>query len=145
MLTSISTYQQRNVAMVYNPTFAGTFPDTISILFSASSPVAPQVGSVLWVDAVAFSGYVGMEENNTNIGVSVYPNPSATVTAFDVTTDNASQVIVYDMAGREVVRENFNGKVARVNSAELANGSYTYSIISTENEVLNRGQFGVAH
>lgn len=145
MLTAIATYQQRNVAMIYNPSFAGTFPDTISILFSASSPITPQVGSTLWVDEVAFTGYVGVNENNTNKGVSVYPNPSSSVTEFDVTTDNASQVIVYDMTGREVVRENFNGKVARVNSAELANGSYTYAIISAENEVLNRGQFGVAH
>lgn len=143
--TAISAYQMRTVAMVYDPAFANTIPDTISILFSASSPTAPQVGSALWVDAVAFSGYVGMDENMNNNGVSVYPNPSATITQFDVTTDNAKQVVVYDMTGREVRRENFNGKVARVNSSELANGSYTYSIISTEQDILARGQFAVAH
>ncbi len=143
--TAVASYTQRNVTMIYNGAFVNTIPDTISVMFSASNVVNPQVGSVLWVDAVAFSGYVGMEENNIDNGVSVYPNPSATFTQFDVTAENAAQVVVYDMTGREVRRENFNGKVARVNSAELANGSYTYSIVSTEQEVLARGQFGVAH
>lgn len=145
MNTAISAYQLRNIALLYNPAFVNTIPDTISIMFSASGMIAPQQGSVLWVDAVAFSGYVGIQEAAINNGVSVYPNPSSAFTQFDVIADNAAQVIVYDMTGREVVRENFNGKVARVNSSELANGSYTYSIISSENEVLTHGQFGVAH
>lgn len=142
---AISSYQQRNVGLIYDIALASAIPDTISVMFSASSPYAPQVGSALWVDAVAFSGYVGIEDPSFNNGVSVYPNPSATITQFDVTADNAGQVVVYDMTGREVTREKFNGKVARVNSAELANGSYTYSIMSTTSEVLARGQFAVAH
>lgn len=140
-----TSYAQRTVALVYDPTFASDFPDTISIGFSSSSLVSPQVGSALYVDAVAFTGYVGVDEINANNGVSVYPNPSANMTQFDVTGDDAAQVVVYDMTGREVARENFIGKVARVNSGELANGSYTYSIISNEAEVVTRGQFAVAH
>jgi len=145
MHVAVPSYQQRNVAMTYFPAQVNTIPDTISITFSASSFYNPQVGSALWVDAVSFAGYVGMEENNINNGVSVYPNPSATITQFDVTGDNASQVIVHDMTGREVRRENFNGKVARVNSAELADGAYTYTIVDSEQQVLSRGQFAVAH
>ena len=86
-----------------------------------------------------------MDETISNGGVAVYPNPSATITQFDVTASNAGQVVVYDMTGREVRRENFSGKVARVNSAELADGAYTYAILSTDQDVLSRGQFSVAH
>ncbi len=143
--TAVSAYALRSVTLTYNPTFATTFPDTISILFSASSGFAPQIGSALWVDALSFNGYVGLEESTRDNGVSVYPNPSATITQFDVTTDNASQVVVYDMTGREVRRENFFGKSARVNSAQLADGAYTYSIVNDQQEVLSRGQFAVAH
>lgn len=142
---AVASYTMRTVAIVYDPAFVNTIPDTIAVAFSASSIYSPQVGSAMWVDAVAFSGYVGIAEQANNSGVSVYPNPSATSTQFDVTVDNAAQVVVYDMTGREVSRENFNGKVARVNSAALANGSYTYTIISNEAEVINRGQFAVAH
>lgn len=143
--TAIASYTMRTVALVYDPTFVNTIPDTIAVAFSASGFYNPQVGSAIWVDAVAFSGYVGIGEQINNNGVSVYPNPSATSTQFDVTVENAAQVVVFDMTGREVARENFNGKVARVNSAALANGSYSYSIISNEAEVLSRGQFAVAH
>lgn len=139
------TYNLRTVTLVYNPAFVNTIPDSITVMFSASSLFNPQPGSVLWVDALSFSGYVGIDENTQDNGVFVYPNPSATYTQFEVTSDNAQEIAVYDMTGREVTRENFNGKVARVNSAELANGSYTYSIISSENEVITRGQFAVAH
>jgi hypothetical protein len=143
--SAVASYTQQTVTMNYNPTFAGTFPDTISIVFSASSLYAPQVGSALWLDAVAFSGYVGVDETILDNGVSVYPNPSATVTQFDVTVDNAKQVVVYDMTGREVRRENFFGKSARVNSAELADGAYTYTIVNDEQNIMSRGQFSVAH
>ncbi len=145
-LTGTTTsYAQRTITLTYDPTFVNDFPDSISIGFSSSSFMSPQVGSALYVDALSFTGYVGVDEINNNNGVSVYPNPSAVSTQFDVTVDNAAQVVVFDMTGREVARENFNGKVARVNSAALANGSYTYTIISNEAEVVNRGQFAVAH
>jgi hypothetical protein len=145
MTGTTTSYAQRTIALVYDPTFQNDFPDTISIGFSSSSIMSPQAGSALYVDDLQFTGYVGVNEITSNNGVSVYPNPSATTTQFDVTVDNASQVVVFDMTGREVARENFNGKVARVNSAQLANGSYTYTIISNEAEVVNRGEFAVAH
>lgn len=145
MPNAIAAYQMETVNLTYNATFANTFPDTIAIVFSSSGIYTPQVGSALWVDAVTFSGYVGVNETIADNGVSVYPNPSATITQFDVTTDNASQVVVFDMTGREVRRENFFGKSARVNSAALANGAYTYTIVNDQQEVLTRGQFSVAH
>jgi hypothetical protein len=140
-----TSYSQRTVSLVYDPAFATAIPDSISIGFSSSNSTNPQVGSALYVDALAFTGYVGVDDIAANNGVSVYPNPSSTTTQFDVTADNAAQVAVYDMTGREVARETFNGKVARVNSGILANGSYSYTIISTEGEVLSRGEFAVAH
>lgn len=145
MPNAIAAYQMETVNLTYNATFANTFPDTIAIVFSSSGIYTPQVGSALWVDAVTFSGYVGVNETIADNGVSVYPNPSATITQFDVTTDNASQVVVFDMTGREVRRENFFGKSARVNSAALADGAYTYTIVNDQQEVLTRGQFSVAH
>ena len=142
---AINSYTVRTITLTYNTSFASTFPDSINIMFSASTVANPIAGSVLWVDAVSFSGYVGIDEHSASSGVAVYPNPSSTITQFEVIADNAAQVAVYDMTGREVVRENFNGKVARVNSSRLANGSYTYTIVSDEGEVLNRGQFAVSH
>lgn len=143
MPNAVASYATRTVSVVYDPTYANTIPDTISILFSASSFNAPQVGSALWVDALAFSGYVGMNEIAAAEGVSVYPNPSNDVTYFDLVSDEASVIAVYDMTGREVSRVNVNNKRAAINSYEMNAGVYTYSVLSKEGEVMSRGKFSV--
>lgn len=143
MTTTISSYSTRTVTIVYDPTYVNTLPDTLAIMFSSSSFNAPQVGSALWVDALSFSGYVGMEEINTANGVSVYPNPSNDVTYFDLVSDEASVIAVYDMTGREVSRANVNNKRAALNSWSLAKGAYTYAVLNKEGDVMSRGKFSV--
>jgi hypothetical protein len=129
---------------VFDAAFSTTTPDSAQILFSASSPIAPQAGSILFVDALAFSGFNGIEEANAGNGVNVYPNPSSTITNFDVIADNAYEVVVNDMTGREVNRMTITNKNAKLDSYLLAEGVYTYSVITKENEVLSRGKFSVA-
>ncbi|MCX6310947.1 MAG: T9SS type A sorting domain-containing protein [Bacteroidetes bacterium] len=141
---AVSNYQVRNMSIIYNTLFSAVFPDTATIFFSASSNITPQAGSALYVDALGFSGYDGISDNSLNNGVDVYPNPSSTITNFDVVSDNAFEVVVYDMTGREVNRLRINNKNAKLNSYTMAKGVYTYSIITKDNEVLTRGKFAVA-
>jgi hypothetical protein len=141
---AVSAYQARTVNMVFDAALSAVFPDTAQILFSASSGIAPQVGSALWVDALAFSGYNGINESSVDNGVDVYPNPSSNITNFDVISEEAYQVVVFDMTGREVNRLMITNKNAKLNSYLLPTGVYTYSVISAENEVLSRGKFAVA-
>jgi hypothetical protein len=141
---TIPAYLVRNVNLVYDPAFNNVMPDTAQILFSASSFITPQAGSQLWVDALSFTGYVGMDEATLNNRVEVYPNPSSTMTTFDVVAEEAYQVVVTDMTGREVNRLMINNKSAKLNSYQMAAGVYTYTVITKENEVMNRGKFSVA-
>jgi hypothetical protein len=141
---AVPSYVVRNVNLVFDAAFSTTTPDSAQILFSASSPIAPQAGSILFVDALAFSGFNGIEEANAGNGVNVYPNPSSTITNFDVIADNAYEVVVNDMTGREVNRMTITNKNAKLDSYLLAEGVYTYSVITKENEVLSRGKFSVA-
>ncbi len=138
-----SAYSLYTIGLIYNASQTNTFPDTAAIIFSSSSS-APQAGSSLWVDALAFSGNVGVEEAQQNNGVSVYPNPSSSVTYFDVVSGEASTVAVYDMTGREVSRTRIYGKKGAVDTNTLAEGMYTYSILSTDGEPMSRGTFSVA-
>ncbi len=140
----ISTYQIRNINLIFIPLYASVFPDTAIIFFSASSAYAPQAGSVMYVDALGFSGYNSINETSQNNGVDVYPNPSSTITNFDVVSENANEVVIYDMTGREVNRLKIDNKKAQLNSYAMAEGVYTYSILTKENEVLSRGKFAVA-
>ena len=98
----------------------------------------------MYVDALGFSGYNSINETSQNNGVDVYPNPSSTITNFDVVSENANEVVIYDMTGREVNRLKIDNKKAQLNSYAMAEGVYTYSILTKENEVLSRGKFAVA-
>ena len=140
----IAAYTVRNVSLVYNPTFASTIPDSICIWFSPSSFVTPNVGSVMYVDACSFTGYNGINEATQNNGVNIYPNPSSSLTNFDVTSENANNVVVYDMTGREVTSSIILNKKATINSSNLAEGVYSYSIVGKQGEVISRGKFSVA-
>ncbi len=141
---AIAAYQVRNINLVYNAAFSTLIPDTAQILFSSSSTYAPQVGSAMWVDALSFTGYVGVNESMVNQGVDVYPNPSTTVTNFDVVAEEAYQVVIFDMTGREINRLMINNKKANLNSYLMAAGVYTYSVVNQENEVMSRGKFSIA-
>jgi hypothetical protein len=141
---AIPAYAQRTVSLVYNPAQMNNFPDTITVLFSASSTYAPQAGSVMYVDALSFSGYVGVTEQNENNNVDVYPNPTSATTTFDVSSDNAYEVVAYDLTGREVNRVSIVNKKAVVDSYKMSSGIYSYSIINKDGEVLSRGKFTVA-
>jgi hypothetical protein len=143
MSTTIPNYVARTITLVYNPLFVNTFPDSATIWFNSSSFVTPQVNSTLFVDALAFTGYVGVNEVSQNNGVAVYPNPSSTFTTFDVTAENAYEVVVYDMTGREVSASPIVNKKGIVDSFKMTSGIYTYSIISKDAEVLSRGKFTV--
>ncbi len=142
--TALSTYQARTINLIFDATLSGVLPDTAQVFFSSSSVYNSQIGSALYVDALGFSGYNGINESAQNNGVDVYPNPSTTITNFDVVSEEAYEVIVNDMTGREVSRLMISNKNAKLNSYLMAEGIYSYSIISNNNEVLSRGKFAIA-
>jgi hypothetical protein len=141
---AIATYQVRTINLTYNATYNNVIPDTAQIFFSASSLISPEAGSSIWVDALTFSGYNSINETALNNGVDVYPNPSSTVTNFDVVANNAYEIVVCDMTGREVKRLTITNKNAQLDSYTMSAGVYTYSVITKENEVIGRGKFSVA-
>lgn len=143
IVSAINSYTVRSINLAYNSTFNNLQPDTCLILFSASS-LNPHDGSAFYVDALNFTGYVGIDEAAAANGVDVYPNPSSALTYFDVVDQSAAYVAVYDMTGREVNRVNIINKKGTVDSYDMASGIYTYSILNDKGEVLSRGKFTVA-
>lgn len=138
---AIAAYSVRTITLTYLQ--ANMFPDTAAIFFSASTTTNPQVGSALWVDALSFTGYVGIDEHNAAAGVDVYPNPSNNVTNFDVVDANAAFVVAYDMTGREVKRTMIYNKKGSMDVQDLSTGAYTYTILDKEGNVMSRGKFSV--
>jgi hypothetical protein len=140
--TAVASYTVRNITLTYNAAFSNAQPDTCLILFSASATAAHD-GSTLYVDALSFTGYVGIDEASASNGVDVYPNPASTLVNFDVTDADAAMVAVYDMTGREVKRVNIFNKKGSLDASAMASGMYTYSILNDKGAVVSRGKFTV--
>jgi Secretion system C-terminal sorting domain len=143
--TAIPSYTVRSITLNHNPAMLNVTPDTTTIIFSASSFNSPQVGSTMYVDALSFSGYVGISENEINKGVSVYPNPSNTEAYFDFVSEEAAGIAIYDMTGREVSRSSVFNKRASVDASQMNSGMYTYAVLNTDGAVMSRGKFSVSH
>jgi hypothetical protein len=142
---SATSWTQGSTNFYYNPLYPNTlFPDTAIIIASATDDNYPRPGSKLWIDDLGFSGWVGVNEFAADNSVSVYPNPSSSVTNFEVSDANAYEVVIYDMTGREVKRQDILSNKVSIDSYSLTPGVYTYSILTKENAVLSRGKFNVA-
>jgi len=92
---------------------------------------------------------VGVNSNAINVGkVVAYPNPTSNQINFDyILPANAANctIVVYDLLGKEVASTNINtlsGSVSMATS-HLAQGTYLYSITSSNLGQLNNGRFVV--
>ncbi|MBP7809899.1 MAG: T9SS type A sorting domain-containing protein [Bacteroidia bacterium] len=76
-----------------------------------------------------------LNENRLNeSSISFYPNPFRDALHISMESDKSSELILYDITSKEVLREKFIGK-AKISTAQLGNGLYFYRILNN-NEVL---------
>jgi len=62
--------------------------------------------------------------------INAYPTPATDVINFDYTVNGSAMVVIYNMLGQEMMRDelNGNGKV-RMNVSDLSSGVYFYSLV----------------
>jgi len=78
-----------------------------------------------------------------NVRVAVYPNPAQNFINFEVNTNNYSVRIV-DITGKTVNNTVSTSNKHRVNTANLNNGIYFYTIINNNGNVITANKFVVA-
>ena len=92
---------------------------------------------------------VGVNSNAINLGkVVAYPNPTSNQINFDyILPANAANcaIVVYDLLGKVVANTNMNtlSGTASIETSHLAQGTYLYSITSSNLGQLNNGRFVV--
>jgi hypothetical protein len=87
------------------------------------------------------TGTVGVHTPLVMSEVLVYPNPAGDY--FNVLfTDpvNNDGIVLYDVAGREVLKQSLQAKVSTVEVRNLPEGLYLYSIRDKEGEVIKTGK-----
>ncbi len=107
-------------------------PDTLNITaISSSSTEDPQVGSVLYVDDIKLEGILGIYQHGPSArNVPVFPNPAVDqVTIRLETFVSYGDLLIFDSRGKQVLFQNVNGKMIRVNTSILSAGFYYFYIL----------------
>jgi hypothetical protein len=80
---------------------------------------------------------VGLDENNLNFNVQLYPNPTEDILTIEVFGTNLQQLIVTDLNGKILSKQHAFGNTNSLNVKNLSAGVYLVNI-ETENGVLVR-------
>ncbi|MFK8046603.1 MAG: T9SS type A sorting domain-containing protein [Crocinitomicaceae bacterium] len=112
--------------------FSGMNQNDINQLIISSAPAGQ---STIYIDNVYFSKlptqYLGLEDANASIELSVYPNPT-TNTWQIAASQNIESVVVYDLTGKVVSQNNAtNSNTLLIDASELASGTYS-AVVSTK-------------
>ena len=80
----------------------------------------------------------GIKVVENNAVATVFPNPATTLLTISTTSTQPSQIILYDIASRELMEEKFTGS-ATLNIGNLAKGVYLYQV-RDEKGMLTQGK-----
>jgi len=77
--------------------------------------------------------------------LGVYPNPSSTTVNFVTENAEAKQVLVYDITGKLVEKQNLIEGKLKLDVSNYNTGLYMYSVIGNANQTLKSGKITVSH
>ncbi|MFY9309284.1 MAG: T9SS type A sorting domain-containing protein [Bacteroidia bacterium] len=124
--------------------FKDELPDTAAIFFASSRhrDVARN-GTVLYLDDVVFTGWVGMDEKDA-VSVNVYPNPAKEHITLSGLDKRVKEIQITDIAGKLIGTYPVSTHSAiEVNTSSFAEGTYLYTILAEPGKVLSKGKFSV--
>jgi len=85
----------------------------------------------------------GINEISQTHNTSVYPNPATSQISFRYSAQNAQNVFVFDIAGRQIGQVEMKNDMAALNTSAFASGIYFYRITDKSGNVLDNGKFSV--
>jgi hypothetical protein len=121
--------------------------DSLSLI--ALSSIGKGVeGSELHIDDVSF-GYVNLPTaiNSivSNVSVDIFPNPAKDVLNISVEgAEEVKAVEIFDITGKLVLAESVSSSNTKINTSDLANGSYVVRLLDENRKPLHTGKFNVA-
>jgi len=140
--TEIQDYTKKQVILNYN---GSELPDTAVIIFASSKDSSTaRVGSTMFIDDVAFTGWVGINEQELYSGkVKTFPNPATDVLNILATIDEANNVKITDAFGKLIGVYEIRNYKAKINTYQLIAGMYLYQVHDKNDKILTTGKFNV--
>lgn len=123
----------------------GFLPDSAVIGFYPSGDTADaRIGSTLYVDDVAFTGWVGIDESLQKQSlVHVFPNPAKNSITFSNYVEKGGNIHIRDITGKLLSSVILTDDKTSVNTGLFPAGVYIYEISDSGNNLLQRGRFSV--
>jgi hypothetical protein len=120
-------------------------PDTVIMGFTSSyKNTIARVGSTLYLDDVALTGWVGIDEQNLYTDkVKLYPNPATDAINIKADIDEADNVQLIDVSGKLMGNYKIQNYNANINTGLFAEGIYFYEIRDNKNKPFTKGKFNV--
>jgi hypothetical protein len=119
-------------------------PDSVTMIFASSSGAVPQINTTFIIDDIQMNFALGVSEPFMDNNFSVFPNPASDLVNFTTTNDKADNVMIFDLAGREVAREKFFEKKAQINIDLLPAGLYIYHILDIDGNELKSSKLTIS-
>ena len=85
------------------------------------------------------------EAANTVVNLSVYPNPSNTFVNFATESTDAKQIILHDITGKLVEKQNLSEGKLKLDVSSYSAGIYMYSVVGSNNQTFKTGKITVSH
>ena len=73
----------------------------------------------------------------------MYPIPAQNEINFVIDASKVASIQLFDISGRLIDTYIVSNDKAVINTSDLSNGVYSYSVIGKENVILNQGKFTV--
>lgn len=120
-------------------------PDTASMAFGASKYKSlAEIGSTLFLDDVAFTGWVGIDEKNQYTNkVKIFPNPAKGNLTITTEIEEAENVKLIDVSGKMMGWFKIQNYITSINTSLFAEGIYFYEIVDKKEKTLTKGKFSV--
>ncbi len=115
---------QQNYA--FTPGSPTVTPNTTNVVASALNYIPT---TITYTTSNICGNLIGVEENNAEAGLSVYPNPFSNSVTIERTTAGEVTVNVFDAMGRLVMSKQTSGTKIEIETAALANGIYSLQLI----------------
>ncbi len=151
---AVSAYTSASGPFVYNSLFPGTtMPDSLHVYFLSSArpwldnaavPNPAQVGSALWVDEASVTT-IGLKETiKLGTQAKIYPNPSTNYFNISVANEDAVIAEIFDVTGKKITSATMYDSKVRINTENLNEGLYIYSVKDKNNKVIATGKINVS-
>lgn len=121
-------------------------PDTAAIIFVTSKSMASaRINSVMYVDDVALTGWVGIKEyDKLKEKVKLFPNPAKEFISMQFDFDeDIDEIKIVDLQGKLIEQEKIINNKIIVNTAMYENGCYLFAVYNRDKKIIYQNKFNV--